>query len=59
VDLKAQSAHSVSPYDAIKRLSERVAKIPNVLPSPAPSVEALVAGGQVLHVAGNLATCKT
>jgi len=41
VDLKAQIAHSVNPYDAIKRLSERIAKIPNVLPSPAPSVEVL------------------
>src|SRR5512139_2830129 len=41
VDLKAQIAHSVNPYDAIKRLSERVAKIPNVMPSPAPSVEVL------------------
>src|SRR3954469_3755569 len=39
VDLKAQIAHSVNPYDAIKRLSERVAKVPNVLTVPPPSVE--------------------
>ena len=41
VDLKAQIAHSVDPRDAIRRLSERVAKIPNVLSNPAPSVEVL------------------
>lgn len=41
VDLKAQIAHSVNPYDAIKRLSERVAKIPNIVVNPAPSVEVL------------------
>jgi len=41
VDLTAQIAHSVNPYDAIKRLSERVAKIPNVQQNPAPSVEIL------------------
>ena len=41
VDLKAQIAHSVDPYDAIKRLQERVAAIPNVVQSPAPSVEIL------------------
>ena len=41
VDLKAQIAHSVDPYDAIKRLQERVAAIPNVLQSPAPLVEIL------------------
>jgi small conductance mechanosensitive channel len=41
VDLKAQIAHSVDPHDAIKRLAERVAKIPNVIPKPAPSVEIL------------------
>lgn len=39
VDLKAQIAHSVNPYDAIKRLSERVAKVPNIVASPPPSVE--------------------
>jgi len=41
VDLKAQIAHSVDPRDAIRRLSERVAKIPTVLSNPAPSVEVL------------------
>jgi small conductance mechanosensitive channel len=41
VDLKAQIAHSVDPHDAIRRLSERVAKIPNVIAQPAPSVQIL------------------
>jgi small conductance mechanosensitive channel len=41
VDLTAQLAHTVNPYDAIKRLQEKLAKIPNVLASPAPSVEIL------------------
>ena len=41
VELTAQIAHSVKPADAIQRLSERVAKIPNVLANPAPSVEIL------------------
>jgi small conductance mechanosensitive channel len=41
VDLKAQIAHSVNPHEAIKRLNERVALIPNVVKSPAPSVEIL------------------
>lgn len=41
VDLKAQVAHSVSPHDAIKRLAERVARIPNVIGQPAPSVQIL------------------
>jgi len=41
VDLTAQIAHSVHPQDAINRLAERVAKIPQVLTSPAPSVEIL------------------
>jgi small conductance mechanosensitive channel len=41
VDLKAQIAHGVSPRDAMKRLSERVARIPNVSREPAPSVEIL------------------
>jgi small conductance mechanosensitive channel len=41
VDLKAQIAHSVAPQDAIKRLQERVAAIPNVLANPAPSVDVL------------------
>jgi small conductance mechanosensitive channel len=41
VDLRAQIAHSVDPQDAIARLKARVAKIPNVLEDPAPSVEIL------------------
>ena len=41
VDLTAQLAHSVNPHDAIKRLSAKVAGIPNVLAKPAPSVEIL------------------
>ena len=41
VELTAQVAHSVTPADAIQRLSERVATIPNVLANPAPSVEIL------------------
>ncbi len=52
VDLKAQIAHSVNPHEAISRLRERVAKIPNVVPSPTPSVEILdfTAWGPVLAV---------
>jgi small conductance mechanosensitive channel len=41
VDLKAQIAHSVDPHDAIKRLAERVARIPNVIAQPAPSLQIL------------------
>jgi small conductance mechanosensitive channel len=41
VDLKAQIAHSVDPRDAIKRLAERVARIPNVIAQPAPSLQIL------------------
>jgi small conductance mechanosensitive channel len=41
VDLKAQIAHGVNPYDAIKRLEEKLAAIPNVLKTPAPSVAIL------------------
>ena len=41
VDLKAQIAHGVDPHDAIRRLAERVAKIPNVMAQPAPSVQIL------------------
>jgi small conductance mechanosensitive channel len=41
VDLKGQLAHSVDHNEAIKLLKERVAKIPNVLPNPAPDVEIL------------------
>src|SRR4051812_26380216 len=41
VDLKAQIAHSVNPYDAMKRLSARVAQIPNIVANPPPSIEIL------------------
>jgi small conductance mechanosensitive channel len=41
VDLKAQIAHGVSPHEAIRRIGERVARIPNVLPQPAPNVQIL------------------
>jgi small conductance mechanosensitive channel len=41
VELTAQIAHSVKPADAIQRLRDRVATIPNVLEDPAPSVEIL------------------
>ncbi|MFO0587512.1 MAG: mechanosensitive ion channel family protein [Polyangiaceae bacterium] len=52
VDLKAQIAHSVNPADAINRLRARLAKIPNVVKEPAPSVELLefTAFGPVLAV---------
>lgn len=39
VDLTAQLAHGVDPKDAIKRLAERIARIPNVISKPAPGVE--------------------
>lgn len=41
VDLTAQLAHDVSPSDAIKRLSDKVKAIPNVLETPAPVIEIL------------------
>ena len=41
VDLAAQLAHTVPPLEAIKLISERIVKIPNVLTSPAPEVEIL------------------
>jgi small conductance mechanosensitive channel len=41
VELTAQIAHSVKPADAIQRLRERVAKVPNVLADPEPSIEIL------------------
>jgi small conductance mechanosensitive channel len=41
VELTAQLAHSVAHADAIRLLKEAVAKIPNVLASPAPDVEIL------------------
>ena len=52
VDLTAQLAHGVDPKDAIGRLRDRLARIPNVVVSPAPSVEILTftALGPVLAV---------
>jgi small conductance mechanosensitive channel len=41
VELKAQLHHSVDPHDATRRLQARLATIPNVLATPAPSVEIL------------------
>ncbi len=41
VDLTAQLAHSVDPQDAIRRLRDKLARIPNVVASPAPSVDIL------------------
>jgi small conductance mechanosensitive channel len=52
VDRLAQLAHSVDPHDAIARLKAALAKIPNVLASPAPDVEIVdfTAMGAVLAV---------
>ena len=41
VELVAQIDHSVDPRDAIRRLKEALAKIPNVVPDPKPDVEIL------------------
>jgi small conductance mechanosensitive channel len=41
VDLVAQLNHRVDPKDATARLRERLARIPNVVSSPAPDVEIL------------------
>jgi small conductance mechanosensitive channel len=41
VELTAQIAHSVKPADAIQRLRDRLATIPNVLEDPVPTVEIL------------------
>jgi len=52
VDLVAQLNHTVDHADAIRRLKERLARIPNVLPDPAPDVEILTftLAGPVLAV---------
>ena len=52
VELVAQLAHGVDPKDAIRRLSARLALIPNVVQNPAPSVEivSFTASGPVLAV---------
>lgn len=39
VDMAAQLAHGVDPQDAIKRLKQRLAEIPDALKDPAPQVE--------------------
>jgi small conductance mechanosensitive channel len=41
VDLRAQLAHNVDHRDAIRRLKEALASVPNVLDNPAPDVEIL------------------
>jgi small conductance mechanosensitive channel len=41
VDLVAQLSHGVDPAGAVRLLKERVARIPNVLTTPAPDVEIL------------------
>ena len=41
VELKAQLPGGVDPREAIRLLSERLAKLPNVLQTPAPSVDIL------------------
>jgi|SRR5271157_92743 len=39
VDLKAQLAHGVDPFEAAAKLRERLKQIPNVISDPAPHVE--------------------
>lgn len=39
VDLTAQLAHGVDPQDAVRRLKEKLARIPNVMQNPAPAVD--------------------
>jgi small conductance mechanosensitive channel len=41
VDRSAQLAHGVNVHDAIKRLKESLARIPNVITTPAPDVEVI------------------
>jgi hypothetical protein len=52
VDLVAQLHHTVDPEGAIKRLRERLGRIPNVVTNPAPQVEILqfTAAGPLLAV---------
>lgn len=52
VELVCQLAHGVDPADAIRRLRERVAQIPNVAQSPAPEIDVLTftLAGPVLSV---------
>ena len=39
VDLQAQLAHGVEPFEAATKLRERLKQIPNVIADPAPHVE--------------------
>lgn len=52
VDLQAQLSHGADPHQAMALLKAGLAKIPNVLPEPAPSVEILTftLAGPVLAV---------
>jgi small conductance mechanosensitive channel len=52
VELVCQLAHGVDVHDALRRLRERVAKIPNVPATPAPEVDLLTftLAGPVLSV---------
>jgi len=52
VDLKAQLAHSVDPFEAAEKLRERLKQIPNVIADPAPHVEIVdfTLAGPVLSV---------
>ena len=52
VDRTAQLAHTVDTQDAIRRLKEALARIPNIMPQPAPDVEIVdfTARGPVLAV---------
>jgi small conductance mechanosensitive channel len=52
VDLVAQLSHGVDPAEAVRLLKERLARIPNVMTSPAPDVEILqfTLAGPVLAV---------
>jgi small conductance mechanosensitive channel len=52
VDLRVQLAHGVDPADAIARLSEMVAQIPNVSKKPPPqiAINEFTASGPVLAV---------
>ena len=52
VDLKAQLAHGVDPFDAAAKLRERLKQIPNVITDPPPHVEIVdfTLAGPVLSV---------
>lgn len=52
VDLKAQLAHGVDPFEAAAKLRERIRQIPNVLTDPPPHVEIVefTLAGPVLSV---------